>query len=59
MGNAVQIKALFFSLIRGSPGAEIVFLNQDLAICPRSVFRDFYAHLPPEISAISRSCASI
>jgi hypothetical protein len=45
MGNAVQIKALFFSLIRGSPGAEIVFLNQDLAICPRSVFRDFYAHL--------------
>jgi hypothetical protein len=45
MGNAVEIKALFFSRIRGSPGAEIVFLNQDLAICARSVFRDFYVHL--------------
>ncbi len=26
MGNPVEIKALFFALIRGSPGAEIVFL---------------------------------
>jgi hypothetical protein len=41
MGNPVEIKALFFTLIRGSPGAEIVFLNQNLAIRPTSVLRDF------------------
>jgi len=27
MGNPVEVKALFFALVRGSPWAEIVFLN--------------------------------
>ena len=40
----MEIKALFFALIRGSPGAEIVFLNQNLAIRPTTIFRDFNAH---------------
>lgn len=44
MGNAVEIKALFFALIGGSPGAEIVFLNQNLAVRSSSVLRDFNAH---------------
>jgi hypothetical protein len=44
MGNPVEIKALFFTLMRGSPGAEIVFLNQNLPIRPTTVCRDFNAH---------------
>jgi hypothetical protein len=43
MGNPVELKALF-ALIRGSPGAEIVFLNQNLPIRSSSVLRDFDAH---------------
>jgi hypothetical protein len=44
MGNAVEIKALFFALIGGSSRAEIVFLNQNLAVGSSSVLRDFNAH---------------
>ncbi len=44
MGNPVEVKALFFALVRGSPWAEIVFLNQNLAIRSSSVLRDFDAH---------------
>jgi hypothetical protein len=32
MGNLPEIKALVFALKDGSPGTEIVFLNQNLAI---------------------------
>src|SRR5271168_3314565 len=44
MGNSLEIKALFFALIRGSSGAEVVFLNQDLPIGSTSVPRDFNAY---------------
>jgi hypothetical protein len=44
VGNAAEIKALFFALIRGSAGAEIIFLNQNLAVGSSSVLRDFNAH---------------
>jgi hypothetical protein len=44
MVRRVEIKALFFALISGSPGTEIVFLNQNLAIRSSSVLRDFDAH---------------
>jgi hypothetical protein len=43
--NQAEIKALFFALKDGSPGTEIVFLNQDLPICPASIIRGFHAHL--------------
>jgi hypothetical protein len=45
MGNPVEIKALFFALIRRSPGTEGVFLNQNLPLRSASVLRDFNAHL--------------
>ena len=32
MGDLAEIEALFFALIGGSPGAEVVFLNQNLAV---------------------------
>src|SRR3984893_13951552 len=37
MANLVEIKALFLALVGGSPGAEGVFLNQNLAIRSTSV----------------------
>jgi hypothetical protein len=45
MSNPVEIKPLFFALIGGSPGAEIVLLNQNLAISSSSVLRDFNEYL--------------
>ena len=45
MSNLPQIKALVFALKGGSPGTEIVFLNQNLAILPASIVRRFHAHL--------------
>src|SRR5438105_15031591 len=39
-----QAKALVFALIRGSSGAEGVFLNQNLPIRSASVLRDFNAY---------------
>jgi hypothetical protein len=45
MGNLRQIEALVFALKGGSPGTEIVFLNQNLAIRPASIVRRFHAHL--------------
>src|SRR5580700_1136178 len=38
MANLVEIKPLFLALVGGSPGAEGVFLNQNLAIRSTSVF---------------------
>jgi hypothetical protein len=32
MGDLTEIEALFFALIGGSTGAEVVFLNQNLAV---------------------------
>ena len=43
MANLVEIKALFFALVGGSAGAEGVLLNQNLAVRPTSIFRDFHA----------------
>jgi hypothetical protein len=43
--NQAEIKALFFALKGGSPGTEIVFLNQNLPIRPASIIRGFHAHL--------------
>jgi len=45
MANLAEIKALFFALKGGSPRTEIVFLNQNLAIHPTSIVRDFHADL--------------
>src|SRR5215472_3036018 len=45
MGHLPQIEALVFALKGGSPGTEIVFLNQNLAIRPASIVRRFHAHL--------------
>ena len=45
MSNLAQIKALVFALKGGSPGTEIVSLNQNLAIRPASIVRRFQAHL--------------
>ena len=44
MRHPVEIKALVFALIRGSSGAEGVFLNQNLPIRSASVLRDFNAY---------------
>src|SRR5258708_21927838 len=44
MGDLAEIEALFFALIGGSPGAEVVFLHQNLAVRLAAVFRDFHAH---------------
>src|ERR1700746_22185 len=45
MGDLAEIEALFFALIGGSPGAEVVFLNQNLAVRSATILRDFHAHL--------------
>src|ERR1700719_1481011 len=44
MGDLAEIEALFFALVGGSPGAEVVFLNQNLAVRSAAVLRDFHAH---------------
>jgi len=44
MGDLAKIEALFFALISGSPGAEVVFLNQNLAVRLAAVLRDFHAY---------------
>src|ERR1700730_3742258 len=44
MGDLAKIEALFFALVGGSPGAEVVFLNQYLAVRLTAVLRDFHAH---------------
>src|SRR3954447_19463409 len=44
MGDLAEIEALFFALIGGSPGAEVVFLNQNLAVRSAAVFRGFHAY---------------
>ena len=44
MSDLAEIEALFFALIGGSPGAEVVFLNQNLAVRLAAVFRDVHAH---------------
>src|ERR1700720_3287622 len=44
MGDLAEIEALFFALIGGSPGAEVVFLNQNLAVRSAAVLRDLHAH---------------
>jgi hypothetical protein len=44
MADLAEIEALFFALVRGSAGAEGVFLNQDLTIRVASVFRDLHAY---------------
>jgi hypothetical protein len=41
----VEIKALLFALIRGSPGAEIVFLDKNLAIRLTTIIRGLHANL--------------
>jgi hypothetical protein len=44
MGDLAEIEALFFVLVGGSPGAEVVFLNQDLAVRSATVPQDFHAY---------------
>ena len=44
MGDLVEIEALFFALVGGSLGAEVVFLNQNLAVRLAAVLRDFHAY---------------
>jgi len=45
MGDPGETQALFFALIGGSPGTEIVFLDKDLAIRSPSIVRNLDAHL--------------
>jgi hypothetical protein len=45
MANLLEVESLFFALVGGSPGAESVLLNQDLAVRSASIVRDFHAHL--------------
>jgi hypothetical protein len=45
MADLEKVEALFFALVRGSPGAEGVLLNQDLAIRSAPILRDFHADL--------------
>src|SRR6202035_973779 len=44
MGDLAEIEALFFALIGGSPGAEVIFLNQNLAVRSAAILRDFHAY---------------
>ena len=44
MSDLAEIEALFFALVGGSPGAEVVFLNENLAVGLGAVFRNFEAH---------------
>jgi hypothetical protein len=44
MSDLPEVDALFFALIGGSPGAEVVFLNQNLAVRLAAVLRDFHAY---------------
>lgn len=44
MADPQEIETLFFALVRGSTGTEIVFLNQNLAIRSAPVLRDFHAY---------------
>jgi hypothetical protein len=45
MGNPVEINVLFFALEGRSYSTEVVFLNQNLAIRPAAIVRDFHADL--------------
>ena len=49
-GCLEEVKALLFALLRGSPWAEGVLLNQDLAVRSTSILRDFHAYF---LSALS------
>src|SRR6266853_4895539 len=44
MSDLAEIEALFFALVGGSPRAEVVFLNENLAVGLGAVFRNFEAH---------------
>ena len=44
MSDLAEIEALFFALVGGSSGAEVVFLNENLAVRLGAVFRNFDAH---------------
>jgi hypothetical protein len=44
LADLAEIETPFFALVDGSPGAEGIFLNQDLAIRAASVLRDLHAH---------------
>jgi hypothetical protein len=43
MSDLEEIEALFFVLVGGSPGAEVIFLNQNLAVRSAAILRDFHA----------------
>src|SRR6516164_659391 len=44
VADLAEVEALFLALVSRSPGTEIIFLNQDLAIGAASVLRDLHAH---------------
>jgi hypothetical protein len=44
VANLVKVQPLFFALVGGSPRAEGVLLNQELAVCSASILGDFYTH---------------
>src|ERR1700730_2867272 len=44
MSDLAEIEVLFFALIGGSPGSEVVFLNQNLAVRSAAILRDFHAY---------------
>jgi len=44
MSDLEEIEALFFVLVGGSPGAEVIFLNQNLAVRSAAILRDLRAY---------------
>src|SRR5229473_1498573 len=44
MSDLEEIEALFFVLVGGSLGAEVVFLNQNLAVRSAAILRVFHAY---------------
>jgi hypothetical protein len=53
MIDLAEIEALFFALIGGSPRAEVVFLNQNLAVRSAAVFRGFHAYFLGALGLVS------
>ena len=61
-----KVEAQLFELVSGSRRAEVVSLNQDLAVRSTSIFRDFDADflgplfywLPPPRTPVARSIAA-
>jgi hypothetical protein len=59
MASLEAVEPLFFVLVRSSPGAEGVLLNQDSVIHSTSVLRDFHVDLLGALSLVGHSSAFV